>query len=49
MRHGFTEYLRNLHDFMTRQIPYAACEHCTGLCENAIRYPAAIQKQKEFD
>lgn len=49
LRDGFAENVRKLRDFMTRQTPYVACEHCTGLCENAIRYPAAIQKQKESD
>lgn len=43
LRDPFEENVKKLSSFMVRETPYAACEHCTGLCADAVRYPAARQ------
>ena len=41
----FEENVKKLYGFIKRTAPYTACEDCTGLCANALRYPAAEQKE----
>lgn len=43
LRDDFDGNVKKLLSFTTRTAPYAACETCTGLCANALRYPAAEQ------
>lgn len=46
LRDAFGENVRKLRSFTTRETPYQTCVRCTGLCENAIRYPAAKQAER---
>lgn len=42
-----TENVKKLSAFLIREVPYAACKNCTGLCKGATRYPAATQLVKK--
>lgn len=41
--------VEKLSGFINREAPYAVCGNCSGLCQSAIRYPAAKQMKGERD